>query len=949
MSYSGSYSQDITDLITHLKQVGLDLSATEMADALWLLLEIREYESPSSASEDPIELSQPEAKIIEQIVVEGESMLPLRKELPSLPLVIGQPEEKVVAGKSGAAMPIAIPAASALPQAMQIGRSLRPLMRKVKSRNRQMFDEEATVVRIVDQEIWSPVMQPAPERWLELAIVVEETSVFEIWQDTIAEFQQLMERHGAFRDVRAWQLVSNVEGSVRLFRRKLGGIDRTQPREAGELLDPTGRRLIWFVSDCTSAGWRSGAVPDLLEKWMQYNPVTVLQLLPGRFWDRSTLGWGYPVWLGATEAGLLNDRLIVEGLPRKLSRREVVEDDAETLEPSRLLSDPPSKSSILGDFEEGLGAKPRGRLTLPVVTLDPLSLRQWARMMVGGGDPLTAGVVLDLNELADYAAAAADEKEQEVESLTPEQLVQRFRGTASSTAQRLAEMMAAVPVSWSVIRLIQKNILRQSSTVDVAEIFLSGLLQVKFQASGTANSKAVRSRYEFDPAVRKLLISAVPISATKNVMEKVADDALSRLPEEVRRQLTEDIEQRLGRSPRSFEAFLVPELLSNLQLDDETRLELLPFAEIGCEVLRWLGREYAAIVDQVARVPVVESIPLTFQPESDTLTGEFPAAQEFEFEFGVFEEIAVQRLNSFSFTIATLETEMSRIVRRPLKSGIVRPQPKLVIKKINQSTGQASGYTESFGDRCNLEMVAIPGGSFQMGSPKNELQHRDSESPQHLVTVPPFFMGRCPVTQAQWQMVTELPQVRRKLDPDPAEFKGSDRPIENVSWQGATEFCARLSQSTGRYYRLPSEAEWEYACRAGTTTPFHFGETLMPELANYDWSRTYGAVKVPMKERSEGTTAVGQFGLANAFGLYDMHGNIWEWCADHWHSNYRNAPVDGSAWIDEIPSKKPLYVLRGGSWFSNPVYCRSASRSDYDAGIRNFYSGFRVVCSAPRI
>jgi formylglycine-generating enzyme required for sulfatase activity len=909
MSYSAS-SQDIADLMTHLKQVGLDLNATEMADALWLVLEIRKYGS-TSASADPIP-SQPgaEAEVIEQFVVDGEPVLPMMSR-PSIPVAIAQPEEKVAAGQSGTALPIAIPAASALPQAMQIARSLRPLMRKVKSRNRQMFDEEATVIRIVDQEIWSPVMQPAPERWLELAIVVEETSVFEVWQETIAEFQQLMERHGAFRDVRAWQWVSDGDGRARLFRRKLTGIDRSQPRQAGELLDPTGRRLIWFVSDCTSAGWRSGAVPDVLEQWMQHNPVTVLQLLPGRFWDRSTLGWGYPVWLGATEPGLLNDRLIVEGLPKR-SWREFAEDDAERL-----------------------ALKPRARLTLPVVTLDPLSLGQWAKMMVGSGDPLTAGIVLDLNELVEYAAAYADEKQQEVESLTPEQLVQRFRGTASSTARRLAEMMAAVPVSGSVIRLIQRNMLPQSSTVHVAEIVLSGLLQVKSQASD-AHSKAVRSRYEFDSAVRKLLISAVPIRATEDVMEKVADDALSRLPEEVRRRLTEDIERRLGRSPRSFEAFLVPELLTDLQLDDETRLELLPFAEIGCEVLRCLGSEYAAIVDQVASIPIGESIPSISQPEPELLGWEFPAAQEFEFEFGVFEETEDEPLHAIQFMSATLETEMS---------GIIRRQPKLVIK---QSVGLTSGYTESLGDRLNLQMVAIPGGSFQMGSPESELQRSNSESPQHLVTVAPFFMGRCPVTQAQWRVVAELPQVRQKLNPDPARFKGSDRPVENVSWRDATEFCDRLSQSTGKQYRLPSEAEWEYACRAGTTTPFYFGETLTPELANYDWNRTYGEIKVPKQKSSQGTTPVGQFGFCNAFGLYDMHGNVWEWCADRWYGNYKNAPVDGSAWIDGTPSESAFYVLRGGSWFNPPGNCRSASRGNDDAGIRFNRYGFRVVCSAPR-
>ncbi|NEO21280.1 MAG: formylglycine-generating enzyme family protein, partial [Moorea sp. SIO4A5] len=123
-------------------------------------------------------------------------------------------------------------------------------------------------------------------------------------------------------------------------------------------------------------------------------------------------------------------------------------------------------------------------------------------------------------------------------------------------------------------------------------------------------------------------------------------------------------------------------------------------------------------------------------------------------------------------------------------------------------------------------MVAIPEGSFIMGSPETEEGHTNDESPQHRVTVTSFFMGKYPVTQAQWQAVAALPQVNRELEPDPSHFKGKNRPVEQVSWYDAVEFCERLSQYTKRPYRLPSEAEWEYACRAGTTTPFHFGETI---------------------------------------------------------------------------------------------------------------------------
>ncbi|MEH2450126.1 formylglycine-generating enzyme family protein [Nostoc sp.] len=192
------------------------------------------------------------------------------------------------------------------------------------------------------------------------------------------------------------------------------------------------------------------------------------------------------------------------------------------------------------------------------------------------------------------------------------------------------------------------------------------------------------------------------------------------------------------------------------------------------------------------------------------------------------------------------------------------------------------------------------------------------------------------MTQEQYQQI---------MGSNPSNFKGAKRPIEQVSWNDAVEFCKKLSQKIGRKYRLPSEAEWEYACRAGTTTPFHFGETITTELANYDGNYTYASA--PKGKSRQETTEVGSFS-PNAFGLYDMHGNVWEWCQDTWHDTYKGAPSDGSAWID---TDSPNRVLRGGSWFNFPSYCRSASRGNsYWAGRDGIVDiiGFRVVCAVGR-
>ena len=234
-----------------------------------------------------------------------------------------------------------------------------------------------------------------------------------------------------------------------------------------------------------------------------------------------------------------------------------------------------------------------------------------------------------------------------------------------------------------------------------------------------------------------------------------------------------------------------------------------------------------------------------------------------------------------------------------------------------------------------IEMVLIPAGTFLMGSLEEEANSYVDEYPQHEVSVPQFFMAKTPVTQAQWRIVAAMGQVDRELKADPSRFKGDSLPVDSVNWHEAIEFCARLAKHTGRYYTLPSEAQWEYACRAGTQTPFHFGETITAEVANYN----AGGLGLEGEYRQK-TTNVGSF-PANAWGLYDMHGNVLEWCLDHWHPSYKGAPIDGSAWVTD--GDEGLRLLRGGSWYSLRRHCRSALRFRKSRAIRVSYVGFRVV------
>lgn len=243
--------------------------------------------------------------------------------------------------------------------------------------------------------------------------------------------------------------------------------------------------------------------------------------------------------------------------------------------------------------------------------------------------------------------------------------------------------------------------------------------------------------------------------------------------------------------------------------------------------------------------------------------------------------------------------------------------------KLNQNSNN-----QMLNDDITLEMISIPGGKFLMGAPVEEEMSQEDERPQHIVTIKSFFIGRYPITQAQWRVIAHCPRINRHLEPSPSYFKGDNLPVERVNWYQVQEFCARLSQKIGRKYRLPTEAEWEYACRAGTSTPFHFGETITAELANYKG--------MCCKQ----TTDVGSF-PANGFGLCDMHGLVWEWCEDYEHGDYYDAPSDGSAWFKD--GNEEYRVLRGGSWDCPPDLCRSASRFSEMATITDNNFGFRVA------
>jgi formylglycine-generating enzyme required for sulfatase activity len=473
----------------------------------------------------------------------------------------------------------------------------------------------------------------------------------------------------------------------------------------------------------------------------------------------------------------------------------------------------------------------------------------------------------------------------ENEPKDPKELLQEFQINASPEALELAKVLAAVPLIPPVMRLAQSRFLPDSQHWHLAEVFFSGLIK-RWSPENREDVAVLDDWYDFHTGIRDLLLGDSPVQRTTEIWRGIGDF----------------IESNYG-SFRDLQALIANPNGST----DMDWGRYCYFAEVNAAIFRTWGGEYASLAAQLTKT------------------------------------ISQKRKQPLPiFTAKTVYVDIRGEI-------------------VNRETINVPYYDELLtGEIEPIRMMAIPQGEFWMGSPESEKGHNSRESPQHLVKVPGFFMSQTPITQAQWRAIASLPQEGKELELAPSGLKGDDLPVERVNWYDAREFCARLSRLTERDYRLPSEAQWEYACRAipnpvpkkpnqkHVYPPFHFGETLTSNLANYRAKEIY---QQEAKGEYRGKTTPVRSFSPNAFGLYDMHGNVWEWCEDDWHDDYKGAPTDGSAWTEtgKKAQKSPKSVLRGGSWDNNPVYCRSACRYNYvGRGNRDYDLGFRVLCVVGR-
>jgi len=449
----------------------------------------------------------------------------------------------------------------ALSDTLRLARALRPLVRHIPSPTQKILNEEETVRQSADSGSLFPVLRPSPMRWLDLVLVVDESPSMILWRQTMAEFRLLLERLGAFRNVETWYIDSHTDDEhLYLYPSIKTLADKSDPRAPRQLLTSQGQRLILIASDCIGNAWHDGAAARMIQGWGKREIVGLVQLLPHRLWSRTALRQASSVYLRAHAPGIVNMHLEVE-LP---SFRQ------------------PRKKTILG-------------LPVPIMTLDADSLAAWARLIAGNSIWWSPGVILptDINTGTTNPMRSSNNADELL--LSPQQLIHRFRASASPQAQVLAGYLAAVPLSLPVMRLVQRVMLPESQQEQLSELLCSGLLKQTIPYKATLHSDDMR--YEFIDGVRERLLDSLLVDDADRVLE-VVFNAISGL---VNTQTHKMLDFRA--------------IVSDPSLVDQARMPVsgLPFARIAPGVLKRLGGNYTRLALHLERksqaIPWARSVP----------------------------------------------------------------------------------------------------------------------------------------------------------------------------------------------------------------------------------------------------------------------------------------------------------------------------------------------------
>jgi formylglycine-generating enzyme required for sulfatase activity len=944
-------SPSVDQLIQWLAE-NRDDTSIEIAETLWLSMVMEPAATIEPESEQPLRpdpIASLNQEDIEDDIGDSGSAVTVSPAVPAPRANLATPtvQAGVLPPK---ALPVWLADPALLTDSLAIIRALKPLLKRVDAGLSRRLDEAATVEKIARTRLCWPITQPEQEPWFDIVLLVDRGSSMHIWDRLVKDIVRILRRYGAFRNVQPYDLMVDAAVQPQPEAVRLISNPRRPGHRPTEIIDQRGRRIVMVLSDCAAGYWWDGTLLPMLKDFGQVMPTVVWQMLPPWMWRRTAMGRGLAIALRNDRPGAANQQLAVQ----RQERREL--------------------------------DNHHPQISIPVITSEVIDLERWSLMVAGDRRAITPGFLLpvktgtiprsqDIQDVArDRISSDPERSDEEWQAAMQQALqqiaeerVQRFLELSSPSAQRLLMLLAAAPViTLPVVRLIRDAMMSQEpSPLPIAEVFLGGLLKrlpgqdaaslqpdlespEEAQVEGAVEAEDSAPdresdeepagydvvQYDFLPHVRDILLKKLPVVDTVEVVNRVSAA----------------VERRWNHfSDETFRTFLL-----NPQIQEPEELQgMRSFASVTADILKPLGGQYAEFAEALRRGMMPPDDPL---PPNDPPTDWLPPLTEIEYDVAEYLDfpplesitvtaptiIAIQ--DRFEFTTATLERN---------------PDPEAEDQwLIQQEAGVAWGYREPLSaneaepatEPPTLSMIAIDGGSFTMGADDAELDSSDSERPTHEVTLQPFHISQTPITQTQWRIVAGYDRINRDLDPDPSSFKGDNRPVEKVSWEDAQEFCQRLTAVTGKPYRLPTEAEWEYACRAGSTTPFSFGETITTDLANYrgtDWpevnaSGSYG--DGPKGRYREETTKVGIF-PANAWGLHDTHGNVLEWCEDDWHLNYEGVPIDGSARLDLDENRDKDKLLRGGSWDLVPVACRSAYRTSYPRELRFSYLGFRVCCA----
>ncbi len=841
-----------------------------------------------------------------------------------------------------AALPIKIPAAQALPDKRLLSRSLRPLMRRVPMHRRLVLDVEATVQEMAryddNDDLWMPVLRPARSRWLDLVLVVDQAASMVVWQQTISELRQLLERQGAFRSVSMWGLIANDGENATLYRGTGAHTQQQRPRNKYELLDPSGRRLILVLSDCVARSWHTGVVTHkLLAPWGKTCPVAIVQMLPQQLWVRTALGARSTVQIQAQAPGLPNTHLQVKTLRSPFYQRP------ET-----------------------------NQLPMPIITLEPLSLATWARVLAGAVGVATPGRLLPTNPQAyagqpmpgqatqdatppssppsspvyggksdvtplraggtggAFAPSGSDSKKPTAP--TPEQRVQRFRANTSLLAQELAGLLTSVPLSLSVIHLVQRSMLPQTRPIHLAEVFLSGLIE-RVNPDNTNpivdTNAPDEVQFQFRDGVRELLLDAVPVPETMQVLKEVSDY----------------ICQHMGQT-FDFRALLADPTNTTVQ-DVVIDAKSQPFAELAVDALRRAGHTDLAsrLGDKVQAYEKAQTPSRDATASAEDLLRELLAQDVPSAASPAPPSPAVYGGESDVSPLRAEESDVS-----PLRAG--GPGGALFPTTIDEWRDELTYCDTTFGAPRGYWCYVQPG-EYRIGGWEKGKESAD-------ITLPGFWVAKHPITVAQYRQFMDAGGYDEERWWTPKGWKwkvdrkrtrphnwgrapynsADDQTVSGVTWYEVVAFTNWLTEQLqeglpeGYCICLPTEAEWEVAAAYdvhGQRRTYPWGEDdPTPERAVYKETGAKAPAQVGF--RTDG---------AAACGAHDMVGNVWEWAT----SSYKGYPQASGIVVDDFETDNADVPARGGSHYGNRTNVLCAARGRFNPDNVIDYAGFRLVLS----